>query len=168
MNETENGVGQSEPPLPGESTILRQYIKNLGLYFEEYDIPAIGGEVLGLLSIASQPLSQEDIMAVLGVSRSSISTNLRSLLMAGLVERVSVVGARGDAYALSDDALKKLLEIRLEKARNLAEIVEAGLSGLPESHSARQHVEDMLAWAGLLETAYRGLFAQWQARNGSR
>jgi len=164
VNEAENSVGQSEPPLPGESAILRQYIKNLGLYFKEYDIPAIGGEILGLLSIAQQPLSQEDMMDVLNVSRSSVSTNLRSLLMAGLVERVSVVGERSDAYALSDDALSELLEIRLEKARNLGEILQAGLSGLPEGHSARQRVQDMLDWASLVENAYQNVLTQWKAR----
>jgi DNA-binding transcriptional regulator GbsR (MarR family) len=103
-------------------------------------------------------------MDVLDVSRSSVSTNLRSLLMAGLVERVSVVGERSDAYALSDDALSELLEIRLEKARNLGEILQAGLSGLPEGHSARQRVQDMLDWASLVENAYQNVLTQWKAR----
>ncbi|MCX8061841.1 MAG: hypothetical protein N3D16_04610, partial [Anaerolineales bacterium] len=94
---------QSEPPLIGEQSALLQYIKNIGLYLEEYNIPTIGGEIIGLLSIAHQALSQDEMMEVLDVSRSSISTNLRSLLMAGLVERVSVVGERTDAFVLSED-----------------------------------------------------------------
>jgi DNA-binding transcriptional regulator GbsR (MarR family) len=160
----ESSSRQDELPLSGDSTILRQYIKNLGLYFEEYNIPSIGGEILGLLSIANRPLSQEDLMDVLEVSRSSVSTNLRSLLMAGLVERVSVVGERSDAYVLSDDALSILLEIRIKKMGDLSEILEDGLSGLPEGHSARQRVQDMLDWARLLQTAYQDVIARWIAR----
>lgn len=157
---------QSEPPLIGERSALLQYIKNLGLYFEEYNIPTIGGEILGLLSVAHQPLSQDEMMELLEVSRSSISTNLRSLLMAGLVERVSVVGERSDAFVLSEDLLEKLLDMRLEKVQNLHEVAERGLSALSESHPARQRVQKIVEWANLLETAYRDLLEQWKAKSG--
>lgn len=158
-------ASNSESPLIGELPVLLQYIKNLGLYFEEYNIPPVGGEILGLLSVAHQPLSQDDMIAVLEISRSSISTNLRSLLMAGLVERVSVVGERSDSYRLSADALNILLEMRLDNVRNLREIAEAGLTSLPESHPARRRVRDILVWAGMLETAYQDILKRWQSKS---
>lgn len=164
MDERESAASSNEPPLVGESSILLQYIKNLGLYFEEYNIPPIGGEILGLLSVAPRPLSQDDMIEVLGASRSSISTNLRSLLMAGLVDRVSVVGERSDAFVLSEDILEKLLEIHLDNARNLREIAQTGLTGLPDDHPARQRVQDIVDWAGLLETAYQDILQRWQSQ----
>lgn len=164
MDERESAASSNEPPLVGESSILLQYIKNLGLYFEEYNIPPIGGEILGLLSVAPRPLSQDDMIEVLGASRSSISTNLRSLLMAGLVDRVSVVGERSDAFVLSEDILEKLLEIHLDNARNLREIAQTGLTGLPDDHPARQRVQDIVDWAGLLEMAYQDILQRWQSQ----
>ncbi|MCS6908040.1 MAG: ArsR family transcriptional regulator [Anaerolineales bacterium] len=157
----------SDPPLIGEQPALLQYIKNLGLYLEEYNVPTIGGEILGLLSIAHRPLSQDEMMEVLDVSRSSISTNLRSLLMAGLVERVSVVGERSDAFVLSEDILEKLLDMRLKKVENLCEVAESGLSALPEGHPARQRVQKLVEWAKLLETVYQDLLERWKSKWGN-
>lgn len=164
MATSEESNTESQPPSRAKLSVPLQYIKDLGLYFEEYNIPPIGGEILGLLSVAPQPLSQDEIMAVLEVSRSSISTNLRSLLMAGLVERVSVVGERGDYYVFSDNALTELLDMRLQNARSLRETVEAGIASLTDDHPARQRVQAILQWAGLLEKAYQEMLERWQSK----
>ncbi|MFN7035193.1 MAG: GbsR/MarR family transcriptional regulator, partial [Bellilinea sp.] len=98
MVSDETDSGDSTPPISGDLSTLSQFIENMGLHFEEYGIPRIGGKILGLLLIASRPVSPEEMAELLQVSRSSISTNLRTLMMAGLADRVSVPGERSDYY----------------------------------------------------------------------
>ena len=86
---------------------LSQFIENMGLHYEAYGVPRIGGRLLGLLMISNRPLAAEEMAETLQVSRSSVSTNLRTLLMAELVEKVSLPGDRVDYYVLSDLAWQK-------------------------------------------------------------
>lgn len=162
-DETDSG-SDSPPLLSGDSEALSQFIENMGLYFEDYGIPRIGGRILGLLLVARRPVSPEEMSEVLQVSRSSISTNLRSLLMAGLVERVSLPGERSDYYVISEEAWERSLEMRLEGIQALREIAEEGLQGLDAGHPARQRLEEMLSWAAMVEDAYRKLLEAWQSR----
>jgi DNA-binding transcriptional regulator GbsR (MarR family) len=136
----------------------------MGLYFEDYGIPRIGGRILGLLLVARRPVSPEEMSDVLQVSRSSISTNLRSLLMAGLIERISLPGERSDYYVFSEEAWERTLEMRLEGIQALREMAEEGLQGLEVGHPARQRLEEMLAWAAMVEDAYQKLLEAWQSR----
>ena len=58
--ETDSG-SDSTPPLSGDTTTLSQFIENMGLHFEEYGVPRIGGRILGLLLASSRPVSSEEM-----------------------------------------------------------------------------------------------------------
>src|SRR4030095_3307174 len=116
--ETDN-VADSTAPLSGETTTLLQFIENIGLHFEEYGVPRIGGRILGLLLASSRPVSPEEMSDLLQVSRSGVSTNLRTLLMTGLADRVSLPGERSDFYVFSKEAWEKSLEMRLDGIHSL-------------------------------------------------
>ena len=73
---------------------LIRFIENMGMYFESYGIPRIGGRILGLLLIAPEPLAAERIASTLKASRASISTNIRVLLTSGLAEKITFPGDR--------------------------------------------------------------------------
>ena len=66
---------------------LHRFIQRMGGYFESSGVPPIGGLILGLLMLAHEPLSAEDIASSLKVSRASVSTNFRVLLATGLIEK---------------------------------------------------------------------------------
>ena len=44
---------------------LTRFIENLAQYFESFGIPRIGGRILGLLLVSSEPLSAEAISTIL-------------------------------------------------------------------------------------------------------
>jgi DNA-binding transcriptional regulator GbsR (MarR family) len=162
-NETEN-VAASRSPLSGDTTTLVQFIENIGLHFEEYGVPRIGGRILGLLLASSRPVSPEEMSAVLQVSRSSVSTNLRTLVMTGLADRVSLPGERSDFYVFADEAWEKSLEMRLDGIQSLHEMAVDGLKGLDEQHPARARLEEILAWTEMTQVAFESLIQQWQSR----
>src|SRR6266545_4419294 len=114
-----DSASDSTPPLSGDTIKLSQFIENMGLHFEEYGVPRIGGRILGLLLASSRPVSSEEISEMLETSRSSVSTNLRTLLMTGLADRVSLPGERSDYYIFADEAWEDILKIRLDRIESL-------------------------------------------------
>ena len=163
-SEETDSASDSTPPLSGDTTKLSQFIENMGLHFEEYGVPRIGGRILGLLLASSRPVSSEEISEVLEASRSSVSTNLRTLLMTGLADRVSLPGERSDYYVFSDEAWEAILEIRLDRIESLREMAEDGLQGVQDHHPARARLKEITAWADMVEKAYEGIIKEWQSR----
>ena len=161
--ETDSG-SDSTPPLSGDTTTLLQFIENIGLHFEEYGVPRIGGRILGLLLASSRPVSSEEMSEVLEVSRSSVSTNLRTLLMTGLADRVSLPGERSDFYIFSDEAWEAILKIRLDRIESLREMAENGLQGVQDHHPAQTRLKEITDWADMVEKAYEGILKEWQSR----
>lgn len=155
--------GDSKPPL-GSQPGISQFIENMGLQYEAYNVPRIGGRILGLLMANPNPMASEEMSEILQVSRSSISTNLRTLLMTGLVEQVSVPGDRRDYYVFSEDAWLRILQMRLEQVLSMKDAAEEGLQSLDENHPARQQIEDLLAWAAMVQGAYERMSSEWQSR----
>ncbi len=163
-SEETGGPSDSTPPISGDAVRLSQFIENMGLHFEEYGVPRIGGRILGLLLASSRPVSSEEMSEVLEASRSSVSTNLRTLLMTGLADRVSLPGERSDYYVFSDEAWEAILEIRLDRIESLREMAEDGLLGMQDHHPARGRLEEITAWADMIKTAYEGIIKEWQSR----
>ena len=164
-SEETDSASDSTPPLTGNTTRLSQFIENMGLYFEEYGVPRIGGRILGLLLIASRPLSAEDMSEVLEVSRSSVSTNLRTLLLIGLADRVSLPGDRNDYCVFSDEGWEAILKIRLDRIESLREMAEDGMHEMQDHHPAWARLEELTAWTNMVEKAYEGIINEWQSRN---
>ena len=163
-SEETDSASESTPPLTGDTTKLSQFIENMGLHFEEYGVPRIGGRILGLLLASSRPVSSEEISEMLEASRSSVSTNLRTLLMTGLADRISLPGERSDYYIFSDGAWENILEIRLDRVESLREMAENGLQGVQDHHQARARLKEITAWADMVEKAYEGIIKEWQSR----
>lgn len=155
--------GDSKPPL-GSAPGLSQFIENMGLHYEAYDVPRIGGRILGLLMITLEPMTSEEMSDVLQVSRSSISTNLRTLLMADLVEQVTIPGDRRDYYVFSEEAWMRTLEMRMEQVLSMKEAAEEGIERLEADHPARRRMKEMLAWTAMVQGAYERMSREWQSR----
>lgn len=164
MDSDETDSGDSTPPLSGDTNTLSQFIENMGLHFEDYGVPRIGGKILGLCLVSSRPVTPEEMSEVLQVSRSSISTNLRTLLMVGLAERISLPGERSDFYVFSDEAWETTMEMKLEGIQSLREIAEDGLQGLEEDHPAHERLNEILDWTAMVERTFEELIKKWQSR----
>lgn len=162
-SEETDSTSDSNPPLWGDKSALSQFIENMGLHFEEYGVPRIGGRILGLLLASTRPVSSEEISEVLETSRSSVSTNLRTLLMTRLADRVSLPGERSDYYVFSDDAWETILEIRLDRIESLREMAENGMQGMQDQYPARARLDEITAWADMLEKAYQDVIVKWQS-----
>lgn len=166
-SEETDSASDSTPPLSGDKTALSKFIENMGLHFEEYGVPRIGGRILGLLLAASRPVSSEELSEMLEASRSSVSTNLRTLLMIRLADRVSLPGERSDYYIFSDEGWEAILQIRLDRIESLREMAEDGMRGMQDQNPAWVRLEEITAWTEMLEKSYEGIIEAWQSRKES-
>ena len=147
---------------------LTRFIENLAQYFESFGIPRIGGRVLGLLLVSSEPLSAEAISTILKVSRASISTNIRFALQVGLAEKVSFPGDRITYYAFPENGLEKTLAVEIQGVSIMKRFIEQGLSALPPEDAARSRLEVLADWADFLLQVWQKALIEWQERQGSQ
>ncbi|WP_407495320.1 GbsR/MarR family transcriptional regulator [Pseudooceanicola sp. MF1-13] len=75
-----------------------KFIEALGLIWQAEGGPRIAGQVMAYLILADGPSSLTEIAEGLGVSKASVSTNVRLLELRGMTVRVSRKGARGDLW----------------------------------------------------------------------
>jgi DNA-binding transcriptional regulator GbsR (MarR family) len=144
---------------------LVRFMESMGMYFESFGIPRIGGRILGLLLIAHEPLTAERIASILKVSRASISTNFRILLTSGLAEKVTYPGDRTTYFIFPQTGLEKTLLVEIQGISTLKRLVQQGLDALPAGDSARARMQEMVAWTDFLVKHYQKALADWQARS---
>src|SRR5512134_910360 len=143
---------------------LTRFIENLAQYFESFGIPRIGGRILGLLLVSSEPLSAEDISTVLKVSRASVSTNIRFALQVGMAEKVSFPGDRITYYTFPETGLEKTLAVEIQAVGMMKRFVEQGLNALSPEDAARGRLEALADWADFLLQVWQKALIDWQAR----
>lgn len=154
----------SHPKVPKLSPELTRFIESMGTYFESYGIPRIGGRILGLLLVAHEPLSAEDISAVLRVSRGSVSTNFRLLLAGGLAEKVSFPGGRTTYYAFPETAWEKAMNAEIQGVTTMKRLAQQGLQALLPGDPARRRMEELSNWADFLHQLYQNALIEWREK----
>jgi len=147
---------------------LSRFIENLAQYFESFGIPRIGGRILGLLLVSSEPLSAEAISTILKVSRGSVSTNIRFALQVGLAEKVSFPGDRITYYAFPETGLENTLAVEVQGVSMMKRFVEQGLNALSPEDAARSRLEALDEWADFLLEVWQNALIQWQKRHESQ
>lgn len=110
-----------------------------GRLFESTGNTRIAGRVAGWLLICDPPeQTAARLVEVLGVSKASISTELRWLEQLGVVERVTVPGDRRSYWRIGVHAWPELMERRLRMIDRFVELAEQGLALLAHETSARR------------------------------
>jgi len=143
---------------------LSRFIESVGMYFESSGVPRIGGRILGLLMIAHEPLSADDIAKILKVSRASISTNFRVLLSSGLAEKVTFSGDRTTYFAFPETSWEKIMNVEIEAMSAMKKLALQGLEALSSKDSARVRMEGMINWADFLIKVYQNALMEWRTR----
>ena len=145
------------------STEAQTFVENMGVYFERYALPRIGGRLLGLLLVVDRPLSLDDMANTLGVSRASVSTNMRLILAIGLAELVTRPGDRRDYYQFTDDAWERSMLIDMEGVRSLRLLAERGLEAAETTeNTAREHLDELIEYCDLVLEERQTTLERWR------
>lgn len=118
-----------------------QLCEAFGRLFEDSGSTRIAGRLVGWLMLCDPPhQTQADLVEQLGVSKASVSTELRLLEQRGVVERTTQPGDRRSYYLIAIDAWPELMARRLRVMDRFIQLADEGLTlleGEPEERRAR-------------------------------
>jgi DNA-binding transcriptional regulator GbsR (MarR family) len=98
----------------------REFVGLWGQMAAHWGINRTMSQIHALLMIAHQPLTAEQIMADLRISRGNVSMNLRELINWGIVRRTGLPGDRRDFFTTESDVWSMFqIILRERKKREL-------------------------------------------------
>ncbi|MGJ8746029.1 GbsR/MarR family transcriptional regulator [Polaribacter sp.] len=112
-----------------------KYIQTWGSLATSWGINKTMAQVHALLLVSTKPLSAEDIMDTLQISRGNVNMNVRALIDWGIVTKEFVVGERKEFFVADKDIWELFKQITKERKKREIEPVLKVLEDL-------QKVED--------------------------
>lgn len=94
-----------------------KFISTWGSLGSLWGINKAMAQIQSLLFISTKPLSMEDIMEDLKISRGNTSTNLRQLMDWGIVTKILVPGERKEYFTTEKDVQELARIIAIERSR---------------------------------------------------
>ncbi len=95
----------------------QQFIQSWGVLGSQWGINRTMAQVHALLLVASAPLSTDDIMDQLSISRGNVNMNVRELIDWNLVNKIIVPGDRKEYFAAEKDIWKVAMHIMQQRKK---------------------------------------------------
>ena len=95
----------------------QQFISSWGAFGTHWGINRTMAQIHALLLISPDPLTQDDIMEELNISRGNTNMNIRELINWRLVERVLLPGERKEYFSAEKDMWKVVKQIVKERKK---------------------------------------------------
>jgi DNA-binding MarR family transcriptional regulator len=149
---------------------VQSFIEKIGDYFIQFGLSRVAGRLLGLAMVVDRPLTLDDMATALGVSRASVSTNIRMIKAVGFVDQVTMPRDRRDYYLFSADPWEARLRSSLVSADMFGALARRGLAVIDEEQDgfARAHLEEMLDFCEFMIEEERGRLQRWRERRAKR
>jgi len=95
----------------------QQFIASWGAFGSQWGINRTMAQIHALLLVHPEPLTQDDIMEQLNISRGNVNMNIRELIDWGLVDRVIISGERKEHFSAEKDIWKVATQIAKERKK---------------------------------------------------
>lgn len=95
----------------------QQFISSWGAFGTQWGINRTMAQIHALLLVSPDPLTQDDMMEQLSISRGNVNMNIRDLVSWNLVERVIVPGERKEFFTAEKDIWKVATQIIRERKK---------------------------------------------------
>lgn len=95
----------------------QQFISSWGAFGTHWGINRTMAQIHALLLVSGDPLTQDDIMEELNISRGNTNMNIRELINWGLAERVLIPGERKEFFTAEKDIWKVMKQIVKERKK---------------------------------------------------
>jgi len=141
-----------------------ELIQAWGTLGQSWGLNKTMAQIHALLMVSTKPLSTEDIMQDLNISRGNANMNIRALLEWGIVERVLVPGERKEYFKSEKDVWTLARTVAKERRRReldpiikvLKKVSEVQQDGSDEAKELKRVTKDLKGFAekadSLLET----------------
>ncbi len=118
----------------GLSKTRRDLIEAGGRLYQILGLPRSTGQIYGLLYLSTKPLSLDDMVTMLGISKASASTGTRLLTSWGAIRQVWIPGDRRDYFEAAAEVGKLIkgcftdrIKPRLASTQNRLELMTDSL-----------------------------------------
>ncbi len=95
----------------------QQFINSWGAFGTQWGINRTMAQIHALLLISTAPITQDDVIEQLSISRGNVNMNIRDLIGWGLVERVIVSGERKEYFTADKNIWKVATQIIKERKK---------------------------------------------------
>jgi DNA-binding transcriptional regulator GbsR (MarR family) len=95
----------------------QQFINSWGAFGTHWGINRTMAQIHALLMVSADPMTQDDVMEQLGISRGNVNMNMRELISWGLVDRVILAGERREYFVAEKDTWKVATQIIKERKK---------------------------------------------------
>jgi DNA-binding transcriptional regulator GbsR (MarR family) len=118
-----------------------QFIQSWGILGSQWGINRTMAQIHALLIVAPKPLSAEDIMEQLSVSRGNTNMNVRELIDWGLVSKVIMPGERKEFFTAEKDIWKVVTLIMYQRKKRELDPMVKVLNQLGEIEGDKENAE---------------------------
>ena len=95
----------------------KQFISSWGAFGTHWGINRTMAQIHALLMVSASPLTQDDVMEELNISRGNVNMNMRELISWGLVDRIILTGERREYFTAEKDTWKVATQIIKERKK---------------------------------------------------
>lgn len=99
------------------SEAKQQFISSWGAFGTHWGINRTMAQIHALLMVSPDPLTQDEVMEQLDISRGNVNMNIRDLISWGLVDRVILSGERKEYFSAEKDIWKVATQIIKERKK---------------------------------------------------
>lgn len=119
----------------------QQFIQSWGVLGSQWGINRTMAQVHALLLVASKPLSTDDIMEELSISRGNANMNIRDLMDWNLVEKVIVPGDRKEYFTAEKDIWRVATRIMYQRKKRELDPMIKVLNQLSEVEGDKRNAD---------------------------
>ncbi|HXB93013.1 MAG TPA: hypothetical protein VNU72_12015 [Puia sp.] len=109
-----------------------RFIADWGRFGTNWGINRTMAQIHALLLVSPEPLSADDVMGELTISRGNANMNMRELIDWGLVQKVLIPGERREYFAAEKDIWKVAMQIVKERKKRELDLMIPVLKELSE------------------------------------
>lgn len=119
----------------------QQFIQNWGVLGSQWGINRTMAQIHALLLVSPEPLSADEIMNQLKISRGNANMNVRDLMDWGIVEKILKPGERKEFFVAEKDIWTVAMRIVKERKRREVEPILNALNQLKEVDAEKNDKE---------------------------
>lgn len=125
-----------------------KFIEAWGTLGSSWGINKVMAQIHALLIVSSKPLTTDDVMAELQISRGNANMNIRALMEWGIVEKKLIVGERKDHYVAGKDIWELARQVSRERRKREIEPILRVLNQVQSVEGNTEEVKEFKAVTG--------------------
>ncbi len=143
----------------------RAFVERMGTLYEHWGMTRTFGQVQGLLMVAREPVSLDELSRLIKVSKAAISTTVRLYRELGFLKRVKRPGDRRDYYEMVPGSLEEATRKKMHLFEEMADLADQGLAAVDDpDHPAHARLYETRAFYEFVAENMGDLLREWRKR----